>query len=284
MSGLTVRSYVKMMFDEGSYQKTQQQYNAALARLQNEGLSTVNKANSSLKQEHADFVADMLKQQKAADKALETNNKQVTDKIAAQSRKAAMARTPGMDKVKLKKDGAVAQYQWNVKRYEDALNKMKAANAKYVAHAKSIGASARLTKSGMLDTAAFGANDATMRRRLINDQEHLVTIQKTSAERTRQLIILQDMRAVDKGILANEYQRNAVISDTNRKMSMSLSNLRRQLAQNNTFYREQLQLQMQINMSLQRMKTNLQQGLAVAGNVALANDQQALGIFNPKAI
>ena len=238
MSGLTVRSYVKMMFDEGSYQKTQQQYNAALARLQNEGLSTVNKANSSLKQEHADFVADMLKQQKAADKALETNNKQVTDKIAAQSRKAAMARTPGMDKVKLKKDGAVAQYQWNVKRYEDALNKMKAANAKYVAHAKSIGASARLTKSGMLDTAAFGANDATMRRRLINDQEHLVTIQKTSAERTRQLVILQDMRAVDKGILANEYQRNAVISDTNRKMSMSLSNLRRQLAQNNTFYRE----------------------------------------------
>ena len=264
MSGLTVRSYVKMMFDEGSYQKTQQQYNAALARLQNEGLSTVNKANSSLKQEHADFVADMLKQQKAADKALETNNKQVTDKIAAQSRKAAMARTPGMDKVKLKKDGAVAQYQWNVKRYEDALNKMKAANAKYVAHAKSIGASARLTKSGMLDTAAFGANDATMRRRLINDQEHLVTIQKTSAERTRQLIILQDMRAVDKGILANEYQRNAVISDTNRKMSMSLSNLRRQLAQNNTFYREQLQLQMQINMSLQRMKTNLQQGLVGA--------------------
>ena len=264
MSGLTVRSYVKMMFDEGSYQKTQQQYNAALARLQNEGLSTVNKANSSLKQEHADFVADMLKQQKAADKALETNNKQVTDKIAAQSRKAAMARTPGMDKVKLKKDGAVAQYQWNVKRYEDALNKMKAANAKYVAHAKSIGASARLTKSGMLDTAAFGANDATMRRRLINDQEHLVTIQKTSAERTRQLVILQDMRAVDKGILANEYQRNAVISDTNRKMSMSLSNLRRQLAQNNTFYREQLQLQMQINMSLQRMKTNLQQGLVGA--------------------
>ena len=75
MSGLTVRSYVKMMFDEGSYQKTQQQYNAALARLQNEGLSTVNKANSSLKQEHADFVADMLKQQKAADKALETNKK-----------------------------------------------------------------------------------------------------------------------------------------------------------------------------------------------------------------
>ena len=264
MSGLTVRSYVKMMFDEGSYQKTQQQYNAALARLQNEGLSTVNKANSSLKQEHADFVADMLKQQRAADKALETNNKQVTDKIAAQSRKAAMARTPGMDKVKLKKDGAVAQYQWNVKRYEDALNKMKAANAKYVAHAKSIGASARLTKSGMLDTAAFGANDATMRRRLINDQEHLVTIQKTSAERTRQLVILQDMRAVDKGILANEYQRNAVISDTNRKMSMSLSNLRRQLAQNNTFYREQLQLQMQINMSLQRMKTNLQQGLVGA--------------------
>ena len=264
MSGLTVRSYVKMMFDEGSYQKTQQQYNAALARLQNEGLSTVNKANSNLKQEHADFVADMLKQQRAADKALETNNKQVTDKIAAQSRKAAMARTPGMDKVKLKKDGAVAQYQWNVKRYEDALNKMKAANAKYVAHAKSIGASARLTKSGMLDTAAFGANDATMRRRLINDQEHLVTIQKTSAERTRQLVILQDMRAVDKGILANEYQRNAVISDTNRKMSMSLSNLRRQLAQNNTFYREQLQLQMQINMSLQRMKTNLQQGLVGA--------------------
>ena len=264
MSGLTVRSYVKMMFDEGSYQKTQQQYNAALARLQNEGLSTVNKANSSLKQEHADFVADMLKQQKAADKALETNNKQVTDKIASQSRKAAMARTPGMDKVKLNKDGAVAQYKWNVKRYEESLKKMQAANAKYVAHAKSVGASARLTKSGMLDTAAFGANDATMRRRLINDQEHLVTIQKTSAERTRQLVILQDMRAVDKGILANEYQRNAVISDTNRKMSMSLSNLRRQLAQNNTFYREQLQLQMQINMSLQRMKTNLQQGLVGA--------------------
>ena len=47
-------------------------------------------------------------------------------------------------------------------------------------------------------------------------------------------------------------------------MSMSLSNLRRQLAQNNTFYREQLQLQMQINMSLQRMKTNLQQGLVGA--------------------
>ena len=111
MSGLTVRSYVKMMFDEGSYQKTQQQYNGALAKLQNEGLSTVNKANSNLKQEHADFVKEMNAQQRAANKTLEANNKQTTDKIASQSKKAMMARTPGMDKVKLNKDGAVAQYK-----------------------------------------------------------------------------------------------------------------------------------------------------------------------------
>jgi len=228
-----------MMFDEGSYQKTQQQYNSALAKLQTQGLATVNKANSNLKQEHADFLADMDKQQRAANKTLETNNKITTDKIAAQSKKAMMARTPGMDKVRLNKDGAVAQYKWNVKRYEESLKKMKAANASYVAHAKSVGAQARLTNTGMLDTASFGSNDAQMRKKLIMAQEHRMLAAKTKNEYKRQLIILQDMKAVHGLMLQDEFKHRLVVSDINRKKAMSMSNLRRGLAQNNAYYREQ---------------------------------------------
>ena len=46
MSGLTIRSYVKMAFDQGSYQKSQQDYNAALARLQKSGIGALKGAQA----------------------------------------------------------------------------------------------------------------------------------------------------------------------------------------------------------------------------------------------
>jgi len=264
MSGLTVRSYVKMAFDTGSYQKTQQDYNAALARLQNDGLRTVGQANAQLKQQHANFVKDLQRQNRAAEAELVAQNKITSDKIAAQSKKAANARIPGMNQVKFRKDGAVAQYKWNVKKYEEALNKMKLANASYVASARALGGRAAVTSSGMLDAGVFASNDAPMRKRLIIAQAHRVETKKGTEEYIRQKIILEDMWAVHKGLLTNEQVRNGVIATNTKLEQMSLSNLRRALAQNNAFYREQLQLQMQINMSLQRMKMNLQQGLVGA--------------------
>ena len=52
MSGLTIRSYVKMAFDQGSYQKSQQDYNAALARLQKSGIGALKGAKAELKAAH----------------------------------------------------------------------------------------------------------------------------------------------------------------------------------------------------------------------------------------
>jgi len=166
MSGLTVRSYVKMAFDSGSYQKTQQEYNGALAKLQKEGLETVGKANAGLKSQHKAFIDELDRQNKAANEKLKARTKEVTQRVRAEAERAMVRKIPGKHRVTQK--GEV--FKRDAKLYETSLKKMKAANASYVAHARSIGAHAKTTSTGMLHTESFAANNETMRKRLIEAQ------------------------------------------------------------------------------------------------------------------
>ena len=265
MSGLTVRSYVKMAFDSGSYQKTQQEYNGALAKLQKEGLETVGKANAGLKSQHKSFIDELDRQNKAANEKLKARTKEVTQRVRAEAERAMVRKIPGDHRVT--KKGEV--FKRDAKIYETSLKKMKAANASYVAHARSIGAHAKTTSTGMLHTESFAANNETMRKRLIEAQvmktkELRRELGRNSNEYKRHVILLEQMVSVDRELTLAERERGREISKNNKLAQMSASNLRRALAQNNQFYKEQLRLQMQINQAMRGMITNLSQGLVNA--------------------
>ena len=143
MSGLTIRSYVKMAFDNGSYQTTQRDYNAALANLQKSGLGTLKKTNKELQAEH-DKLSKALDEDNK--QALEDQKRRIKENAAALQKEATrnQARIPGAHRVS-DRTGKVYGFKKDAEEYKKSLSKMKAANRDYQAHMASVGVQIKQT-------------------------------------------------------------------------------------------------------------------------------------------
>jgi len=262
MSGLTVRSYVKMAFDNGSYQTTQRDYNQALANLQKSGLSTLKKTNKDLQAEH-DKLSKALDEDNK--QALENQKRRIKENATALQKEATRSKAsiPGAHRVS-KRTGELYGFKKDAEEYKKSLSKMKAANRDYQAHMASIGVQIKTDAMGNLDYEHFSTLDRGDRELALEHSKNRLT-GATSARDLERRKHLHDQITVAVGTQGKIESNTARKTNANEKTRrLSLSALKNALRENNQMYREQLQIQMQINQTLTRMKVHLQQGLVNA--------------------
>ena len=261
MSGLTVRSYVKMAFDNGSYQTTQRDYNQALANLQRSGLGTLKETNRQLQAEH-DKLSDSLDRDNK--QALEEQKRRIKENAATLQKEATRnkARIPGTHRVT--GAGEVYDFKKDAKRYKQALSEMKAANRDYQAHMASIGVQIKTDAMGNLDFDHFSSLDRGDRELALEHSKSRLAGATSAADLERRKHLHDQITAAVRtqgNIEANTTRRTNANEKTRR---LSLSALKNALRENNALYKEQLAIQMQINQTLTRMKVHIQQGLVNA--------------------
>ena len=262
MSGLTIRSYVKMAFDNGSYQTTQRDYNAALANLQKSGLSTLKKTNKDLQAEHDKLSRALDEDNK---QALEDQKRRIKENAAALQKEATrnQARIPGDHRVS-PRTGKVYGFAKDAEEYKRALTKMKGANNDYKAHMARIGVEIKTDALGNLDFEHFSTLDRGDRELALEHSKNRLTGATSARDLERRKHLHNQITAAvsTQGKIEGATARKVNANEKVRRLSLSA--LKNALRENNQMYREQLQIQMQINQTLTRMKVHLQQGLVNA--------------------
>ena len=263
MSGLAVRSYVKWAVDPNSFQKAQAQYNGHLARLQKDGVASTNKTNKEIIAQHKTFVQQMDDIQKGANERLRRRTKQIAAEVA-RGAKLAQAQAAGYTGAKLTKAGEIDnRYKIDSAAYEASLKRMEAANKGFVSRTRALGF--ELQRGQQVDLAGFGALGAGQRADIIDMQRlHVNQLGKTHKQYQANLSILNQITAVNRRNLTAERERDGVIRKTNTMKALSLKIQNKLLAINTAAMREQLQLQMRINMAFDRAKMHVGSGLVNA--------------------
>ena len=262
MSGLAVRSYVKWAVDPNSFQKAQAQYNGHLASLQKQGVDSTKKSNESIIAQHRQFVGQMNSVQEQANKKLKSRTKRIAQEVAA-SAKIAMAAQHGYKGTLTKSGELNKRYKMDAKAYEQALKRMEVANKGFVARTKSLGHS--LKEGQAFDAGGFSGLDARARADIIDTQRlHVNTIGKTAKGYQENLSILRQAETVHRRMLRVEKDRDVTIAKANKLKSISLKIQNRLLAVNTAAMREQLQLQMRMNMAFDSAVQHVGGGLVNA--------------------
>ena len=269
MSGLTIRSYVKMAFDQGSYQKSQQDYNAALAKLQKSGIGALKGANSELKAAHDKLEAELNASNEAATQRMKRRSAEVAAQLQKDAAKSRPRTVPGDHRVT--KMGEV--FKADAEKYKQALAKMRAANRAFQSDMQKAGVNVKFNRQGDLDQAAFAGMDYADRESSIEMQKaRMGGMDRRTRAYKREKRILDQIVAAHRNKNVLEKEESKIISDNNRKRRFSLSQMKAALRENNQLYREQLQMQMQINSTLRRGIQHLQTGLVnalMASSIAL---------------
>ena len=262
MSGLTVRSYVKWAMDPSSFNKVQTQYHGHLAKLQQEGIANTQKTNEGLRNQHKKFTQDLEKINTAAHNNLRQRSKQIAQEVEQRAKAAKIESFGG----KLKADGSRdKRYALDAKAYEASLKVMSKANADYVTRARAMGGRMEAGSGDVFSASTFAKNDFGRRTQLIQMQkEHVNSITKGTAAYKAQKSILDQQISTHAQLNVEEKIRNNIIKENGMLARMSQSMMEKGIIKNNARYREQLQLQMQINATLDRMKMHIAQGLTNA--------------------
>tara|TARA_R110002110_G_scaffold314950_1_gene528084 strand:+ start:767 stop:3553 length:2787 start_codon:yes stop_codon:yes gene_type:complete len=262
MSGLTVRSYVKWAMDPSSFNKVQTQYHGHLAKLQQQGIANTQQTNEGLKNQHKKFTQDLDKINTAAHNHLRARSKQIAQEVEQRAKAAKIASFGG----KMTKSGDLHKsYKMDAKGYEASLKIMSKANADYVTRARAMGGRMQAGSGDVFSATEFGKNNFGQRTQLIAMQkEHVGSITKGTAAYRAQKSILDQQLSTHAQINVEEKMRNGIIKENGMLARMSQSMMEKGIIKNNARYREQLQLQMQINQTLDRMKMHISQGLTNA--------------------
>ena len=269
MSGLTIRSYVKMAFDQGSYTKTQQDYNSALAKLQKSGIGALKGANAELKAAHDKLEAELNRSNQAATQRMKRRSAEVAAQLQADAAKSRPRTVPGDHRIT--KMGEV--FKRDAEKYKQALAKMRAANRAFQADMQASGIDVAFNRKGDLDQAAFMGKSFADRETSIEMQKaRMAGMDRTTNAYKREKRILDQIVAAHRNKNILEREESRIISDNERRRRSSFAVMKAGLRENNQLYREQLQMQMQINSTLRRGIQHLQTGLVnalMASSIAL---------------
>jgi len=269
MSGLTVRSYVKMAFDEGSYQKTQRDYNSALASLQKSGLGALKSTNAGLIAEHEKLVKELDADNEAATAKAKRRAAEVAQQIKANQSANAARNIPGEHRTT--KLGKV--FKADAEIYKQSLAKMRAANRAFQADLAAMGGAVKFDSQGNLDAAHFMEQQYDDRQMAVDAQKgRMIGMDTKSEDYRREKLMLDQLIHAHKQKINIEQQENKVHNKNHRTKMRSFSELKAKLRENQALYREQLQMQMQINSTMRRGIQHLQTGLVnalMASSIAL---------------
>ena len=260
MSGLTVMSYVKWAMDPSSFNKVQTQYHGHLSKLQQEGIASTQKTNEGLKSQHKKFVHQLNNVNQAAHEHLRQRSRQIAKEVEHRAKAAKISMHGG----KMKLDGTVdKRYAMDAAAYKKSLKVMSAANKDYVMRARGMGATAG--SGSTFSAQSFAKNDIGTRANLIAMQkEHVNSITRGTAAYRAQKSILDQQISTQTQLNVEEKIRNQIIKENGMLARMSQSLMEKGIIKNNARYREQLQLLMQINGTLDRMKMHIASGLTNA--------------------
>ena len=260
MSGLTVRSYVKWAMDPSSFAKVQTQYHGHLSKLQKEGIASTQKTNDGLRAQHAKFVKELDGVNEKANERLARRSKRIAKEVEHRAKAAAVAEAGGRITSKGTFD---KRYAMDAKAYDKALKSMNKSNMDYVTRARAMGGKAGT--GDQFSAQAFIKNEVGMRTKLIAMQkEHVGTLKRGTAEYANQNTILRQMISTQTQVGVEERKRNFILKENGMLARMSHAMMEKGIIRNNAHYREQLQLLMAINGTLDRMKMHVGQGLVNA--------------------
>ena len=258
-----------MAFDQGSYQKTQQDYNGALARLQKSGLTALKATNGELQAAHDKLEAELNASNEAATQRMKRRSAEVAAQLQKDAAKSRPRTVPGDHRVT--KMGEV--FKRDAEIYKQSLAKMRAANRGFQKDMQAAGVDVAFNRKGDLDQAAFMGKDYADRELSIEMQKaRMQGMDRRTNAYKRQKRILDQIVAAHRAQNVIEREGNQVINTNNRLRRLSLSQLKQALRENNQLYREQLQMQMQINSTLRRGIQHIQTGLVnalMASSIAL---------------
>ena len=160
-----------MAFDQGSYAKTQQDYNSALSNLQNSGMQKLNAADAAIKAEHARLSRELDQMDQAA---IANHERRAADAAATQQKnlqQTSAERLKQLGKYSVVKSGARAGevYKRDAEKYKQAVAMMRSANRAFFADMKNQGINLFQTAGGDLDIGRFQQEDATNRAMAIKN-------------------------------------------------------------------------------------------------------------------
>ena len=258
-----------MAFDQGSYTKTQQEYNSALARLQKSGIGALKGANAELKAAHDKLEAELNRSNQAATQRMKRRSAEVAAQLQADAAKSRPRTVPGDHRIT--KMGEV--FKRDAEKYKQALAKMRAANRAFQADMSASGIDVAFNRKGDLDQAAFMGKSFADRETTIEMQKaRMAGMDRTTNDYKRQKRILDQIVAAHRNKNILEREESRIISDNERRRRSSFAAMKAGLRENNQLYREQLQMQMQMNSTLRRGIQHLQTGLVnalMASSIAL---------------
>jgi TP901 family phage tail tape measure protein len=258
-----------MAFDQGSYTKTQQDYNSALAKLQKSGIGALKGANAELKAAHDKLEAELNRSNQAATQRMKRRSAEVAAQLQADAAKSRPKTVPGDHRIT--KMGEV--FKRDAEKYKQALAKMRAANRAFQADMQKAGVDVAFNRKGDLDQAAFMGKGFADRETTIEMQKaRMAGMDRTTNAYKREKRILDQIVAAHRNKNILEREESRIISDNERRRRSSFAVMKAGLRENNQLYREQLQMQMQINSTLRRGIQHLQTGLVnalMASSIAL---------------
>ena len=255
MSAITVRANMRMMFDDRSANAAQTSYMSRLSRIEKAATASTAKSNAELIQKQRTLVANLERQNAAADERLGRRSKRIAQQIKANAESAAAALKP--DGRSYRKFGGLssAEYKQALARYEATINGMRMANEKYAASAKKLGITA---STGAFSLGGFMENENAKRRQAINLMRRQVQeAEKGTTEHLESLAILKQMEDAHELLTQEERIANQVKRENNRLMREGQIMTDRGIAKNNALLREQMRIFAQINASISRITAQL---------------------------
>ena len=102
MSAITVRSNVKMMFDQGSANKMQADYMGRLTKMEKAAKSKTIAVNKSLISQHKGLVKRLTAENKTADETLDKQTSKIAKQVRARAASAMNALKPSKTLIDLR--------------------------------------------------------------------------------------------------------------------------------------------------------------------------------------
>ena len=254
-----------MAFDQGSYAKTQQDYNSALASLQNQGMQKLKASDAAIKAEHARLSKELDQMDSAA---IANHERRAADAAASQQKNLQQTSATRLKNLgqgyKTVADGSRA-YKADAEKYKQAVAMMRSANRAFFADMKLQGVSLFQTAGGDLDVGRFQAEDVTNRTQAIKTLSgRMGSMDKMSDDYATSKLLLDQMVEAHGVKLNLEKQEGHVIAQNARTRRTIFSDMKQHLRENREVYQEQLRMNMQLNQTLSRGIEHIKGGLVNA--------------------
>ena len=256
---VSVAAQFRLMFDTRSATRTATKYDAAMSGMVRKGAKNLANADRIAKETHAKTVKELMADNKQAQETFKKNSKQLVNSVISDQKKAFQAKNRMIMQTA---DPGSAKWRKASREYKVALDSMRYANKKYASEMKRLGIQSKVAgfRGGQ-----FGEMGPQQRRRAIMGIQRMIALGKVRGKDLKQMnVILEQMMAIDGGLIQLEKAKGFEISKNKRKMREAGFEMDRSLKKNRMNFKMLKQHAMELNMQLSQMANHIKMGLTQA--------------------